>query len=164
LRIRQFSKEDVGAVLAMQSKMPMISPWLKGDYLRLASDPGGIILVAELETTDPPKMLGFVAFRRVVDEAELHIMAVDPAMQRQGVGRELLREGQKRLLQAGAKRVFLEVRASNKPALELYYSAGFKLHSVRKDYYRMPLEDALVLSLDLIDCDGDPAENGFRAE
>jgi ribosomal-protein-alanine N-acetyltransferase len=45
--------------------------------------------------------------------------------------------------------VFLEVRASNKPALSLYCSVGFALHSLRKGYYRDPDEDAYVLALEL---------------
>jgi ribosomal-protein-alanine N-acetyltransferase len=61
----------------------------------------------------------------------------------------LLEDARDRLLKVGAKRVFLEVRASNKPALSLYYSVGFALHSLRKGYYRDPDEDAYVLALEL---------------
>ena len=149
MKIRQFSKEDVHAVLAIQAKCPQVAPWLERDYLRLADEPGGIILVAELETMEPPKVLGFAAFYRIIDEAELRNIAVDPEHQRQGVGRALLGEASKRLMEAGAKRILLEVRPSNKAALGLYYSAGFGLRSLRKDYYRDPQEDALVLALEL---------------
>ena len=110
---------------------------------------GGMILVAELETMLPPKVLGFATFQRLVDEAELWNLAVDPEHQHQGVGKALLEDARKRLLQLGAKRIFLEVRPSNKSALGLYYSVGFGLHSQRKDYYRDPIEDAYVLSLEL---------------
>jgi len=65
------------------------------------------------------------------------------------VGRELLAEGQKRLLELGVKQIFLEVRVSNIPALRLYDSVGFRVHSRRKDYYSDPPEDGLVLSLAL---------------
>jgi ribosomal-protein-alanine N-acetyltransferase len=95
----------------------------------------------------PPTIVGFAAFHRVMDEAELRNMAVVPAYQRQGVGRELLAEGRRRLLEQGVRQIYLEVRASNEPALRLYYSAGFGLHSRRRDYYINPREDGLVLSL-----------------
>ncbi len=149
MKIRQFSTEDVSSILAIQVKCPAAAVWLDADYVRLACTPGGIILVAELETTDPPKILGFAAFHRVIDEADLGNLAVDPAHQRQGVGRELLQEGRRRLLAAGAKRVFLEVRESNYSALRLYYSLGFGLQARRKEYYREPVEDALVLCWEL---------------
>ena len=64
-------------------------------------------------------------------------------------GENLFEEARKRLLQSGTKRVYLEVRQSNKSAQGLYFSAGFGLHSMRKDYYRNPPEDAYVLSLQL---------------
>lgn len=149
MKIRQFAKEDVYHLLAIQEKCPDAGSWLEADYLRLAEDPGGLILVAELETMEPPNVLGFAAYHRVIDEAELQNFAVHPEHRHQGLGRALLEEGGRRLLQAGAKRIFLEVRASNKPALDLYFSMGFAICSLRKDYYRDPQDDAFVLALEL---------------
>ncbi len=149
MKIRQFSAEDVHAVLAIQQKCPQAAVWRDSDYLRLSAVPGGVLLVAELETMDPPKVLGFAAFHRVIDEADLGNLAVDPAHQRQGIGRALLQESRRRLLVAGAKRVFLEVRESNQAALRLYYSLGFGLQTRRREYYREPVEDALVLCWEL---------------
>jgi hypothetical protein len=56
-------------------------------------------------------------------------------------------EGLKTLGERGAEEVFLEVRASNSPAIELYRASGFRPVGVRSDYYRNPREDALVLRL-----------------
>jgi len=136
-------------MLGIQERCDELARWLEADYLGLAEDPGGLILVAELETTEPPQILGFAAFHRVIDEAELRNIGVHPEHQRQGVGRALLEAGRKRLREAGAKRIFLEVRPSNEPALGLYYSRGFWMYRLRKDYYRDPHEDALVLALEL---------------
>lgn len=149
MRIRLADKDDLRAIIAMQEKSPEASHWVPADYARLMDDAGGKILVAELPTMDPPKILGFAAFHRVIDEVEIRNMAVDPEHRHQGVGRALLETARERLLEAGAKRVFLEVRASNKPALSLYYSIGFAIHSRRADYYHDPQEDALILALEL---------------
>ena len=147
MRIRKLSKEDLAAILSIQSKTPQAAQWAQADYASLAVDPLGLILVAELDTMTPPTIVGFVAFHRALDEAELRNMAVAPAHQRQGVGQELLAEGQRRLLEQGVKQIYLEVRASNISAQRLYYSAGFSLRSRRRDYYNDPREDALVLAL-----------------
>ena len=149
MKIRLFAKDDLPAILAIQQKNPQAAGWLAADYTRLCGNPGGLVLVAELQTMTPSKVLGFAAFHRVIDEAELRNMAVDPSHQHRGVGKALLEEARKRLMEDGAKRVYLEVRPSNKPALGLYYSVGFGLHSLRKDYYRDPREDAYVLALEL---------------
>jgi ribosomal-protein-alanine N-acetyltransferase len=109
-----------------------------------------MILIAQVTTAEPPKVVGFAVFQRVSDEAELHNLAVNPTYRRQGVARALLQEGIRKLREAGAHRVFLEVRASNLPAIGLYTSVGFILHSTRQSYYQNPVEDALVMALDFI--------------
>jgi len=149
MKIRLFANEDVYQVLGVQEKYRELAHWLDADYLNLAQDPGGLILVAELETLEPPPIIGFAAFHRVMDDAELRNIAVHPEHQHQGIGRALLEAGSTRLREAGARRIFLEVRPSNKPALGLYYSMGFAVRLLRKDYYRDPPEDALVLGLEL---------------
>jgi [ribosomal protein S18]-alanine N-acetyltransferase len=149
MKTRVFEREDLHSILAIQNKSGNAARWTDQDYLRLVAEPGGMIVVAELETMTPPKVLGFAAFQRLIDEAELRNIAVDPEHQHQGVGKAILIEARQQLLQAGTKRVFLEVRKSNQTALALYYSVGFSLQSERKEYYRDPTEDAFVLALQL---------------
>jgi len=149
MHIRKVSGDDLEAILSIQSETPQAAQWTQADYAKLAGDPLGLILVAELDTTTPPRIAGFAAFHRVMDEAELRNMAVAPAHQRQRVGRELLAEARRRLWDLGVRQIYLEVRASNLAAQRLYYSAGFRLRSRRNDYYGNPREDGLVLALEL---------------
>jgi ribosomal-protein-alanine N-acetyltransferase len=109
----------------------------------------GLPAQAGREAATSPKVVGFAALHRTIDEVELRNMAVDPEHQHQGVGKALLKEAWQRLVEAGAKRVFLEVRASNNGALQFYYSLGFALYSRRNNYYSDPAEDAFVLALGL---------------
>jgi ribosomal-protein-alanine N-acetyltransferase len=150
MMIRAFIDDDLPAVHAIQSKCPGAAQWQKDDYLRLAGDPCGMILVAELALAKPPHIVGFAAFHRVIAEVELRNLAVEPAQQRRGVARSLLQGGIRELQESGARRIFLEVRASNHPALALYASLGFRLHSTREDYYQGPVEDALLMALDIL--------------
>jgi ribosomal-protein-alanine acetyltransferase len=149
MRIRGFSQADLAAIVNIQSRTPQAAQWTQADYAKLAGDALGLILVAEPDTISPPTIAGFAAFHHVMDEAELRNMAVDPAHQRQGVGRELLAEAQRLLREQGVRHIYLEVRTSNIAAQQLYYSAGFGLRSRRKDYYNNPREDGLVLALEL---------------
>jgi ribosomal-protein-alanine N-acetyltransferase len=149
MKVRACAADDLAAVYAIQLKCSRSAQWRQEDYLHLARDPGGRILVAEVEDANPPEVGGFAAFHRVMEEAELRNIAVDPSHQREGMARELLNAGIRAMQESGAHRLFLEVRASNHPALAFYASAGFKLLYTRHDYYQDPVEDALVMARDI---------------
>jgi ribosomal-protein-alanine N-acetyltransferase len=149
MRIRDFTPEDLPAVLAIQSECPQAAQWLAADYAHLPETAGALLLVAEVEVEGATKVAGFATFHQVLDEADLRNLAVAPEYRRHGVARALIEAACHRLRQAGTKRLYLEVRVSNEPALLLYYSLGFDFHSRRKNYYRDPDEDAYVLCLDL---------------
>ncbi len=86
----------------------------------------------------------------MVATAECHLvnLSVDYAFQRRGFGRKLLRLMLDRAAACGARRVILEVRASNLAARALYNSEHFSQISLRKNYYPTEIgcEDALVLA------------------
>ncbi|MGO8792780.1 MAG: ribosomal protein S18-alanine N-acetyltransferase [Terriglobia bacterium] len=149
MTVRVFAGEDLAGVYAVQLKCPQAAQWRPEDYPQLARNPGGMVLVAELEDANPPQVTGFAAFHRVMDEAEVRNIAVAPAHQRSGVAQALLTEGVRALKESGVSKVFLEVRASNQPALAFYRAAGFRLLHLRHDYYHDPVEDALVMACDI---------------
>jgi ribosomal-protein-alanine N-acetyltransferase len=149
MNVRPFSDDDLGAIYAIQLKCPQAAQWRTEDYIRLAHDPLGTVLVAEVDDANLPQVTGFAAFHRVIDEAELRNMAVDPSHQRKGIARALLVAGILDLQANGVSRIFLEVRASNQPATTFYASMGFRLLHTRRDYYRDPAEDALVMACDI---------------
>lgn len=96
------------------------------------------------------QLLGFMVVSWAGGEAELLNIAVRPASQGQGVGRCLLRAAIE-LAQSQAQILFLEVRVSNRKALELYYQEDFFEVGIRRDYYpgTNGREDALVLARQL---------------
>lgn len=156
-RIRDFRADDLAAILALQASCPLAAQWQPEHYARLAADPAGLVLVADLAAEDSggkgldgpnlAKLAGFVAFRGIGHEAELENLAVAAAYQRQGFAGQLVASGHARLRGTGVKRVLLEVRASNLQAISLYVSIGYKQDGIRKGYYRDPHEDACLLSI-----------------
>jgi ribosomal-protein-alanine N-acetyltransferase len=149
MKVRAFADADLTAVFAIQLTCPHAAQWREADYLQLAGDPLGTMLVAEGETATSPEVTGFAAFHRVMDEAELRNIAVAPSHQRKGIARALFAEGIRTLQESGVRQLFLEVRASNQPALAFYAAAGFQLLYTRRDYYHNPVEDALVMACDI---------------
>jgi ribosomal-protein-alanine N-acetyltransferase len=149
MNVRPFADDDLPAVHAIQLRCSHAAQWRPEDYLQLARDPLGTIIVADAGESNPPRVAGFAAFHRVIDEAELRNMAVDPSFQRKGIARALLAAGILDLQANGVSRIFLEVRASNHPALTFYASMGFRKLCTRRHYYHDPAEDALVLTCDI---------------
>jgi ribosomal-protein-alanine N-acetyltransferase len=95
------------------------------------------------------RVVGFVAGRVVLDEAEVENIFVATDFQRQGIARALLHALAETCREAGAKELRLEVREGNAPARTFYQSAGFAITGRRAGYYLDPEEDALLLSLQL---------------
>jgi ribosomal-protein-alanine N-acetyltransferase len=94
-------------------------------------------------------LLGLFTGEIVLDEFQIDNLAVHPDRRRSGIGMLLIRMGLDEARRRGGARALLEVRASNWAARQLYEKNGFLLIGTRRDYYREPLEDALVLALDL---------------
>ena len=92
-------------------------------------------------------VLGYGLVRAVLDEGCLEKIAVDPAWRRQGVAAELL-AAFLRFGRAHLAFLTLEVRASNTPAVALYQKLGFQEVGRRRNYYREPTEDALLLTVE----------------
>jgi ribosomal-protein-alanine N-acetyltransferase len=107
-----------------------------------------------LAALDPVEatLRGFVLSRAAADEAEILTIAVDPALRKGGVGRDLLRAHLGQAAAAGARRLFLEVDADNAAALALYARFQFVKVGERKGYYKRPdgkAATALVMRRDL---------------
>lgn len=81
-------------------------------------------------------LVAFALNRQAADEVELLLCAIHPRIRRRGVGRQLLENLCRISHMRGARRVFLEVRATNDPALLLYQSCGFVPCGIRPGYYR----------------------------
>ncbi len=94
------------------------------------------------------RILGFIVFWLIIDEAHLANFAVSEEYRCRGIGRSLLRHGLKVCYDGGARISFLEVRAGNMPAIHLYESTGYHTEGVRKRYYQDNHEDALLMNLD----------------
>ena len=147
--LRRAVASDVAALAALEAAC-FTHPWTAaqvGD--EVAGVEGGFVLVLQgrRQAGDPlTGIRAYASFRQVVDELHVMNVAVAPACRRQGLARFLLRFALGRAARAGAVRALLEVRAGNREALALYAALGFAPCGRRRDYYRDPVEDAVVLS------------------
>lgn len=78
---------------------------------------------------------GFVLIRRVLDEAEILTICVDPDTRRSGLGGALLDAAIAEVTNQGAKTIHLDVSTQNQAAQALYQGRGFAETARRKRYY-----------------------------
>ena len=88
-------------------------------------------------------------FQLAADEASLESATIAPEHRGKGAGRALLTHALAALQAEGAALCFLEGRAHNAPALALYAALGFESVGRRKNFYKNPPEDALVMRAEL---------------
>ncbi len=93
---------------------------------------------------------GFLILSSVMDEAEIIEVAVAENFRRNGIASGLMSEIFDWCLKNGITQIFLEVRESNFPARECYRKFGFSENGCRKNYYRNPVENALLMSKKIV--------------
>ena len=91
-------------------------------------------------------LLGYVGMMYVLDEGYISNVAVAPQQRRNGIGDALIEELMNRAEEFGLSFVTLEVRESNRPAIALYEKHGFQRVGLRKKYYDLPKEDAILMT------------------
>jgi ribosomal-protein-alanine N-acetyltransferase len=97
------------------------------------------------------RIIGFVIFHIAADTSEIYNIAVESGHARSGVGKQLMAAAIDESARRRARRVVLEVRKSNIPAINFYIGFNFRIAGERKNYYSNPIEDAFVMERDISD-------------
>jgi ribosomal-protein-alanine N-acetyltransferase len=142
--VEPMREQDLIEVVEIE-EMSGLNRWGYDAYRReLFTNPNSVMMVAR-NLHPGPAIAGFLAGWIVSDELHINNVASRPAYRRMGVAQSLLETAMEESAYRGVLFVILEVRASNDAAQALYKKLGFKLIGRRKDYYRGPGEDALVM-------------------
>ena len=137
--IRALQDRDVERVMQLD-KACFPDPWTRdmwrGELSR--ADAHGLVIEQD------GQIVGFALTTVLFEDAELPKIAVQPTCRGLGFGKTLLCALEKTAKDCGAERMFLEVRAGNAPARNLYEGNGYEILRVRKKYYPDG-EDALEM-------------------
>jgi [ribosomal protein S18]-alanine N-acetyltransferase len=139
IRLRPFVASDLPQVMEIEQASFSL-PWEAEFFLTEGQNPHGWFWVAEKDNI----IVGYLCGWLIADEGEILRVAVHPASRRGGVGKALLDKFIGIAGQRGVRTLHLEVRASNRSAIELYTSHGFQKVGRRGRYYENG-EDALVM-------------------
>jgi ribosomal-protein-alanine N-acetyltransferase len=161
LSIRLAGLEDMDAIVLLDRTLDTLPHWPAAEYRTAIAGPGASPLRCVFVAEFGCRIVGLAVGRvdRIAGErsGELESVGVALAAQRQGVGRELCSNVISWCRSQGASHLDLEVRSQSAGAVALYEGLGFVTEGKRRNYYRDPADDAILMRLDLKPGQADPA-------
>ena len=127
--------------IAELEKLCFHDPWSISSIASEVSNRLSLWLVA----AEDDQVIGYVGSQTVLGETDMMNIAVHPEYRKQGIATLLINDLVDKLKEQGSHSLMLEVRASNEPAISVYRKLDFMEVGRRKNYYRNPKEDALIL-------------------
>lgn len=131
-----------------------LSPWTEADYRDELVRDGSIAL--EIEDRDNREPKGFIVARLITksktsdsSQAEILNISVHSDYRKLGLGSALLQQVIHAISEHAPATLRLEVRCSNAVAIHFYEKHGFVHEYVRKNFYSNPVEDGLVMKLEV---------------
>ena len=140
IEINEMLPEDVSDVAAIES-MLFAQPWSEKGFLDSMKSQDTLYLTVKING----ETVGYCGFLQSFDEADITNVAVHPEWQGNGIGFEMLQRLMELGKTRGVERYTLEVRVSNAPAIRVYEKLGFSSVGIRKNFYDMPREDAMIM-------------------
>ncbi len=138
------TEADIDGVLAIeQACFPR--QWKREHFMAEINSEHGTAVVAD----EDGRIAGFLCLSVLLDEAEILDVAVDPALQRSGIGALLVQWASDEAVRQGATILRLEVRDTSRPAIALYERFGFVRCGLRKAYYENGT-DAILMDKQLL--------------
>ena len=138
--IRWMLKDDLDAVAELE-QLSFSIPWSYENLEQGLSNGLDQYLVWE----ENGMAAGHINFRILAGEGEIERVAVHPLLRGRGFGRKLMEAMVEYASGQGVRDITLDVRVNNQTAINLYESCGFVKEAIRKDYYREPTEDAIIM-------------------
>lgn len=147
----------VARIAELEHELFGVGAWSRDAVGQELDAPARTYLLA-VDDADHTVIHGYAGFWYDGDDAELMTIGVERDCQRQGVATRLLAALIDQARVQGARRMLLEVRVDNAPALCLYERHGFRRMGLRKRYYQPEGVDAYTMALDLA-----PRTVGFQS-
>ena len=144
IRIRTMRRDDCSTVASIDHTC-FPEAWSEASFYDGMRQPQYSFLVAE----NQGEIIGYISMLHTSQEGEITRVALLPEYRQQGYGSSLLDCMLRWAEYLGLHSVFLEVRCSNEGAKALYEKHHFQVIGERKNYYKLPTEDAIIMQLHL---------------
>ncbi len=145
INIRRATIMDIDSIIAVE-KESFSTPWPRQAFVdELTRNIVSYYIVMEQHG----EVVGYMGMWIIVDEAHITNIAVHPKARRQQIAETAVSLMKLLAKERGALRMTLEVRKSNVAAIALYEKLGFVSYGLRKNYYIEPVEDAIIMWVNL---------------
>lgn len=141
---RKMTDKDLAYVAELEREA-FSDAWKEQSILDTLRQQQAFIAVAATEGA----VVGYCIVYFVMDEAEIARIAVSRKSRRQGIARRLMDYTCECCREKEIRRLMLDVRESNEAARAFYQKYGFETDGIRKDFYDLPKENAVLMSLSL---------------
>ncbi len=138
--IREMQIDDLEQVISIEERL-FSKPWTLNGFFSFFVREDALFLVAE----EGGEIAGYCGVLTALDQGDVLNVGVRPERQRQGIGRRLVSALIKNMDEKGVASLYLEVRVSNRAAIDLYEASGFEQVGLREGYYEAPREDAVLM-------------------
>ena len=142
MEIRRTHPDDLTEISLAEAEI-FSDPWSRESILEVLSTDGAMCYTAKKDG----KVAAYVIGRAIYPEGEIYRIATLPEYRCRGIAYRLLDFTVKTERGKGLESLFLEVRKNNAHARDLYMSYGFTEIGVRKNYYKNPTDDAILMML-----------------
>lgn len=143
IRVRDAELADLDAIMALETATFPGDAWSRDLMATELASPHTMYVV--VESGDEIVAYAGLSAPAGAEQGDIQTIAVDATHRRLGIGTLLMRELLDAARARGAREVFLEVRADNPGAEELYRQHGFERIGVRPRYYQPDDVDAIVM-------------------
>ena len=140
MEIRRSVPSDAPEIAAAETII-FSDPWSERSVTDLISTEGAMCYTAR----EGDKVIAYILGRIIAPEGEIYRIATLPGYRKRGIAYRLLDYAYKTEKGRGLEVLFLEVRTQNAAARALYRAYGFTEAGVRKNYYKDPVDDAIIM-------------------
>lgn len=143
--IRKMTFDDIAAAVLIEKDCFSL-PWSEKSFKESLERDDTLFLVCEEQIVSKNvAVTGYIGMYLSFDEGNITNVAVSPSYRKKGYGEALVSAAKEIAKEMQIEKIFLEVRASNIPAISLYEKMGFESLGVRKNFYEHPQEDASIM-------------------
>lgn len=137
--IRPMKEDDIKAVAEVENEC-FASPWSEKSLREELENGNAYFFVADMGG----EIAGYMGTISVYGECSVTNIAIKEKYRNKGIASAILQRAILNSLYQGDDFITLEVRKSNTAAISLYEKFGFRKMGERKNFYRLPTEDAYI--------------------